>query len=234
MSRLLLFFFLIPFLGYAQDSINRSDGNGFKQGFWRKTGGSGNVIYEGRFRDNLPIGEFRYFYPDGKIKTTMIYRSGSPVAYAVSYFPNGKKMAEGKYLSEKRDSVWQFYSETTGNLVSEEPYENGVVHGVAKIYLLKGGLAEIVTWDHGVREGLWEQYYTGGAVKTRCYFHVDEKEGPFQAFSPDGVVMVEGQYHEGHQDGIWNFYNEKGLPEKRETWKMGKLIKTEDQLEKTR
>lgn len=231
MVRTIFLFFLLPSVTLAQDTINRTDEQGRKQGFWRKIDTIGQIIYEGRFNNNVPYGDFRYYYPDGKIKTQLIYSCNGACATAVSYFRNGKKMAEGKYIQEKRDSVWLFFSETTGSVVAEETYRNGVKHGTAKTFFLKGGVSEIMNWNNGIREGKWEYYYSDGKVKTSCLFENDEKNGPFKAYDTSGKLMIEGRYKSGHQDGQWIYYNEKGIPVKRETYVDGKLIRTEDQLE---
>ncbi len=234
MFRLLILILALNLTLYGQDTLNRVDGSGRKQGHWIKSDSLGRKVYSGFFIDDKPTGEFRHYYPEGKLKTISVFDAGGTVARTRSYYRNGKIMAAGNFRNERKDSTWLFYSEINGALVAEELYVNGLREGVSRTFLLKGGVSEITTWRHGVRDGLWEQYYTGGALKIRCYFKDDEKEGPLEAFDTDGKLMIKGQYRGGRQDGIWTYYNEKGLPEKRETYQNGVLLKSEDQLEKTR
>jgi antitoxin component YwqK of YwqJK toxin-antitoxin module len=219
-------FTLLTFFSYsltAQDTVNVSDKAGRKQGFWRKTDTSGRVVYEGRFRDGYPAGEFRYFYPDGKLKTTsMVSRQGKR-AVTTSYFPNGKKMAAGIFINEKKDSTWQFFSESLGTLVSEETYKNGKVDGYSKVFFPEGGLSEVRFYMNGVRNGMWEEYYMDGAIKLRGAYRDGEKQGPFKMYYPNGQVMVSGQYREGHMNGTWTQYNDKGVVVQTDIYKNGVL-----------
>ena len=44
-----------------------SDENGKKQGKWMKRK-DGVKFYAGQFKDDIPVGEFKYYYPNGKLK----------------------------------------------------------------------------------------------------------------------------------------------------------------------
>ena len=65
MKVLLLGFILICGVGFSQ---NKTDAQGRKQGPWRKyQPGDKILIYTGQFKDDIPVGEFRYYYPSGKV-----------------------------------------------------------------------------------------------------------------------------------------------------------------------
>lgn len=211
---------------FAQEPINEVDSNGHKQGFWRKSDSLGNKIYEGHFKDGVPSGEFRYFYPDGRVKAVSVYSINGKRARTTTYFPNGMKMAAGNYLNEKKDSIWQFFSKLDGTLLSEEEYRAGLKNGVSRAYFLQGGTAEISTWKEGIREGLWEEYYSDGKIKSRGTFRNNEKEGHFHAFYLSGKPLLSGQYSKGHQNGTWIYYDENGIISKQETYEDGKLVST--------
>lgn len=211
----------------AQDTLNVTDGKGQRQGFWRKLDSAGRVIYEGRFKDGVPAGEFRYFYPDGKLKTVSMVTDMGNRAVTVSYFPNGRKMAAGNYIHEKKDSTWLFFSESNGTLVSMESYRNGMINGLSKVFYPDGGLSEQHYYKNGVRDGLWEQYYLDGKLKLRGGFKTGEKHGLFKTFYNSGRPMIEGQYLQGHQDGKWTYFDEKGSLSKTETYDKGVLLKVE-------
>ena len=224
-SLLLLVMVVLP--GRAQDTVNRTDASGKKQGFWRKSDSLGRKTYEGRFRDGIPFGEFRYYYPDGKLKTRSVVSSQGRRATTVSFFPNGKKMAEGKYLDEKKDSTWRFYSEFDEVLVSEDDYRRGKLDGRSRIYYPDGVLSEEIHYREGVKDGPWEQHYTDGKIKLRGAYSQGQKAGSFRLFHLDGRPMLTGQYRDGHQDGIWTYFDEKGAIIKKEFYVLGRLDRTE-------
>jgi antitoxin component YwqK of YwqJK toxin-antitoxin module len=209
---------------FGQDTINTKDAKGLRQGYWRKVDSVGRLIYEGRFRDGIPIGEFLYYYPDGKLKTVSKVSSQGRRASTISYFPGGKKMAVGNYLDEKKDSLWQFYSEFTGNVVSSDTYQNGVINGESKVFYPEGELSEIQIYKDGVKDGPWEQYFPDGKLKLRGSFNAGDKEGKFKAFYNSGIPMITGQYFQGHQDGTWVYYDEKGTMARQEVYNKGRLI----------
>jgi len=212
----------------AQDTINITDNHGLKQGFWRKSDTAGQTVYQGRFKDGKPTGEFRYFYPNGKLKTIAVVSDNGKRAVTTSYFTNGRKMAAGNYLNEKKDSIWQFFSESNGTLVSEERYNNGLIEGTSKVFYPDGGSSEMHYYKKGIRDGLWEQYYTDGMLKLRGAYKGGEKQGQFKTFFNSGQVMISGQYITGHQDGTWIYYTEKGEISKREFYNKGTLLKVEE------
>ena len=194
----------------AQESVNRIDGQGRKQGFWRKADSAGRVVYEGTFRDNIPTDTFRYYYPDGKLKTLSVFSDQGKRVRSVSYFKNGKPMAKGNYLDERKDSTWQFFSEYDGVLVSEEFYRNGKKHGLSRIFFPDGRVSEVITWADDIRDGPWETWFTDGKIKMRGAWKAGEKSGPFVFYYNSGKVMITGDYLEGHQHGTWSYYSDKG------------------------
>ncbi len=211
----------------GQDTVNMKDSQGRKQGFWRKADSAGHVVYDGHFKDGIPAGIFHYYYPDGKLKTLSVVTNRGKLAMTTSYFPNGRKMAAGRYLNEKKDSTWQFFSETAETLVSEENYKNGLAEGVSKVYYPEGGLSEQRTYKNGIPDGPWEQYYTEGKLKLKGGYQAGEKHGALKTFFISGQVMMSGQYVSGHQAGTWLFYNDKGAIAKKETYLNGRLVKVE-------
>jgi antitoxin component YwqK of YwqJK toxin-antitoxin module len=208
----------------AQESMNRVDEKGRKQGFWRKTDTAGNKIYEGKFRDNIPYDTFRYFYPGANLKTLSVFSESGRKVRSESFFKNGQPMAKGIYLDEKKDSTWQFFSEYDGARLSEENYTNGLKDGTSKIYFPGGGISEIITWKNDKKEGLWETYFTDGKIKMKGSCVNGEKSGPFVFYYNSGKVMITGEYLEGHQHGTWTYYSVNGEEVVREKYDKGILL----------
>jgi antitoxin component YwqK of YwqJK toxin-antitoxin module len=222
-SSIILFAFFSSLL-FGQDTVNIKDSKGQRQGYWKKLDTAGKMIYEGRFRDGIPSGEFHYYYSNGKTKTISRFSKDGKLARTVSYFPNGKKMAAGNYLDEKKDSVWQFFSESNGTIVSMDTYQGGLINGESKVFYPEGGLSELHVYKIGVKDGLWEQYYMDGKLKLRGAYRAGEKEGQFKAVYASGMPMISGQYLLGHQDGTWTYFDEKGAITKKEVYDRGMLV----------
>ena len=213
---------------FSQDTINQVDAQGRKQGFWRKMDKDNLRVYEGQFRDDVPYGKFTYYYQNIKVRTISLISEDGKVARTTSWFANGKLMAKGNYLNQQRDSLWQFFSEYDGSLVSEEFYVNGKKHGTEKIFYPGNGVAEIIPWVDGVKEGEWEQFYDDGAPKLTGSYKDGEKEGPLLTFFLNGKLLVSGFYLNGRQDSTWVYYDDKGSVTLKEYYDDGILLKKEE------
>jgi len=228
----LIFVLALTVPAFAQDTTNRTDAAGKKQGYWKKKSPEGQLLYTGQFRDGIPYGVFHYFYPDGVTKAVSQYSSDGKTTQTKTYFTNGRIMAEGKFVNEKREGLWKFYTETDGLLISEENYLDGKKDGISKNYYAGKGIAELSTFKNGIHEGLWEQYFPDGKVKFRCTYAADKKEGPVTGYSSSGQVVMSGTYKNGAPEGIWTYYDEKGKVTRKETYERGYRIKQEGEFEK--
>ncbi|MCX6283274.1 MAG: toxin-antitoxin system YwqK family antitoxin [Bacteroidetes bacterium] len=226
MNRLVLLFLLlgINFFAFGQAGINFTDASGLRQGAWVKSDKEGHKIYEGQFKNSVPYGEFRYYYPGGKIKTVSEFEEEGKTVKTVSYSENGRKIAEGKYWNEKKDSIWKYYSDYDGVLLSEENYSSGLRNGTSKTFYPNGNIAEQVHYSEGRKEGEWIQYFEDGKLKFKGSYSNDEKDGPFTAYYPGGKINFSGAYKAGHMDGTWSFYEENGEVMRSEKYSGGARI----------
>jgi len=204
----MIFTYLNP--GFAQNKI---DENGLKQGKWVKNYNYGGIRYEGQFKDDKPFGEFRYFYTNGNLKATTMYRAFGDTAITTTYHKNGKKMAEGLYFRQQKEGKWLYYSDIDSALISEENYKNGQLHGrIITFYPESGKPAEIVEYKRGKREGPLLKYFPEGSIMTEGTYVSDSLDGSFILYWPDGQIQVKGAYNMGLHSGKWTYYDEKGNP----------------------
>ncbi len=222
-----VFIAMIPLHGFPQESINKKDAAGMRQGKWIKSDSAGHKVYEGQFKDNIPQGTFKYYFQSGAIKAISIFSEDGKSTNTTTYFPNGKKNAEGKYVNEKREGLWRFFSEFDESLVSEEMYTSGMKNGPAKIYFAEKTVAEVITWRDGLKEGTWIQYFDDGTVKLQGSYKNDLKNGPIIVFYPTGQKFNTGQYLNDFPDGKWLTYDLDGKLLSTDIYDHGILIKTD-------
>ena len=55
----------------TETSINQTDSRGRKQGHWIKKYPDQTILYEGYFKDDHPVGEFRRYYEDKTLKSVL-------------------------------------------------------------------------------------------------------------------------------------------------------------------
>lgn len=216
----------------AQELLNNhrniTDGQGRKQGYWKVFDVNGALKFEGAFKDNIPFGEFIYYYPKGNIRArSLIYNNGNESRTKI-YHENGKIMATGKYLNKKKDSIWHYYSDFDGLLLSEEIYENNIKTGSWRKFFPDGSVAETITYFNNKNHGPWRQYFPNGKLKLKAEYIDDKLEGVMTIYHPNGEVNISGNYVNNLKDGAWMYFNDHLENFKREIYEHGKLRKTED------
>lgn len=205
----LIFGFISLSIWAQQEPLNQVDKAGKKQGHWIKKDEHGKPVYEGHFKDNRPYGEFKYFYDTGEIQTVSVFSAGGTVCRTKHYFPGNILMAEGKYLNEKRDSVWKFYN-APNSLVSQESFKNGRKDGLEKNFDVKGKLTEEKNWKDSTLHGPWKKFYEDGTVQQEGTYNAGVLEGPMKFFYPGNIPAVVGQYQHSLKTGKWTYYDRTG------------------------
>ncbi len=211
LKNILIIISLFISLAGAVAQENKVDANGMKQGSWIKNYPNGNKQYEGTFKDNHPVGEFKRFFEDGQLQSVMLFDDSGLSAMALFYHPDGKKAAEGKYVGKKREGLWKFYSAITdGYLVSEENYLSDIRHGLSRKFYNNGEVAETLNYLNGTKHGAWSQYYIDGKPCLKATYNDGHLQGEFLFYYPDGTVQVEGTYQADLRTGRWKIYNSDG------------------------
>ncbi|MHC1707656.1 MAG: toxin-antitoxin system YwqK family antitoxin [Bacteroidales bacterium] len=219
---LLIIFLVLPGILFCQSQqaedkpINLKDSKGRKQGFWKKIE-SGTVKYEGTFKDDKPVGQFKYYYPGGKVKAITYFTNNGDKGRSTAYHKNGMKMAAGNYLGEEKDSLWLYYNENE-KLVSEVFYSKGKKHGLSRTYFPDGKPDEDIYYVNDNKEGEWKQYFTDGAVKLKATYKNGKLQGLMTVYYPAGTVMISGTYKDSLKDGWWYYFDEMSKTQKKEYW----------------
>jgi len=209
------------------DTINQLDANGRKIGYWKKYNESGMILYEGRFDADIPVGEFRYFYPDGKTKAKSFFSNNGSWSATTTYHYSGKVMSEGFYLDKKKDSLWKYYN-INGIFLKEEFYRNDQKNGIWKTYFQDGQVAEVTHWKDDKMNGPWIQYFYDGTKKLEGSYLNDEKQGSVTFYFPSGRTRITGQYDQSYRLGTWYYMNDTSQVIKIEYYENGQKIKEEN------
>lgn len=212
-SRLLftIIVLLIPILLFSQPDteLNKTDNAGMKQGHWIKRYPDNIIMYEGYFKDNNPVGEFKRYYSDGSLKSVLIYSNNGTVADAKIYHPNGFMAASGRYIDKKKDGLWQFFSEyKDGYKVSEEEYAGNKRNGRSVKLYPDGTIAEKMNFINDTSQGEWTKYYPDGSLSLRSGFLNGKINGKFEAWFDNGKLQFSGEYLNDKRNGTW-IINEK-------------------------
>jgi len=182
-----------------------------KQGHWEKKYPNGNIMYEGVFNDDHPVGEFKRYYEDKTPKSLLIYSKDGKEAEAVIYHPNGYIASRGKYINQLKEGKWKFFSQIiSGYLLSEEQYVKNIRNGISLTFYPDSTIAEKVTYVNNVKQGEWIKYYPDGKVCLKSTFVNGKVNGLFESWYENGAIQFSGEYKNDLRNGKWLIFNNKG------------------------
>lgn len=208
--------------GMAQ---NVTDAKGQKQGAWKKFDENGKIKYEGQFKDNVPVGTFKHYHPNGKLKAVLVYYNKGEATRSTLYNLDGVREAQGNYVKQQKDSIWLFYDGSGEKVVAQESYSNFKKEGVFITYTNDAKPLEITHYKQGKKDGRWEVYYPNGKPKLITKYKQGELDSAYAAYFEDGTKKIEGQFSKASREGNWFYYLANGKMQKQEIYKDGKLSK---------
>ena len=86
----LIIFSVAAFAQNSNDTLNRTDDKGRKQGYWKKLNEDGVLKYEGTFINDTPTGNFIYYFPDGVVKARSTFYDDGKRSQTTTYHHTGK------------------------------------------------------------------------------------------------------------------------------------------------
>lgn len=203
----LLITVIIPFTFlYAQGTINQTDANGQKQGHWIGKFPNGTIRYEGSFVDDKPVGDWKRFHENGKIKASLHHIPNTEKVSAELFDSNAVRYAKGNYNATLKDSTWNYYNNQI--LVGQENFSNGLKSGKSSTYYQNGSPATEVQWSNGLLNGTSVSFYSSGKKKTQTQYQQGKRQGTSMVYYESGNTQIAGQYDNDKSDGAWKFMNE--------------------------
>jgi len=150
------------------------------------------------------------YYDSGKKMADINFSEDGSAAYAILYYQNGALAAEGKYISQAKDSVWRYYSYYSKTLSLEESFSQGIKHGESRVFYDNGEVAQIITWENDIKHGPWKQYYEDSSVRLVTLYNNGQLDGRYQIYNKDGILIIDGIYDSDLKTGTWIYYLDDG------------------------
>ncbi len=208
----------------SAQQLNQKDENGLKQGNWKKLYKNGKTRYEGQFKDDKPIGLFKYYYENGDLMATNNHIGDGTVANH-AYHKNGKIKAKGIFQYQLKDSLWQYFNENEV-LITSESYHLDTLDGVQKTFYPSGQLAEETHYKMGIKHGPWLKFFTEGEPWVEAGYENGNLHGKFVMYRDKNKRDIQGKYHLGIRTGTWMFFNQNGSVREQQVYRHGKLDRT--------
>lgn len=194
---------------------------------------NGKVVAEGILsEDGKRQGDWKEYYPDGRIKSKGKYTDDIRTGEWVFYHPNGQTEQTGTYNTDGLITGRWLWYHPNGQLHRDETYQKGVSEGISEEYDFKGKLISRGNFRSGekegkwmydsgdhreegeyissMRSGVWKYYYPSGSIAFEGRFIEDNPHGIHIWFWPNGQRKEEGQYAMGRKNGDWKKFQEDG------------------------
>ncbi|TAL62257.1 MAG: hypothetical protein EPN88_13535 [Bacteroidetes bacterium] len=191
--------------------LNKTDKQGKKQGHWIKKYPNQVVMYDGFFKENIPVGEFKRYYENSTLMSILVFNDNGKEASATIYHPNGNIASKGKYVSQLKEGKWQFFSEFIKDyLICEEYYSKNIKNGPSLKLYPDSTLAERVNYINDLKQGEWIQYYQNGTMCVKSNYLDGKINGKYEVWFENGKTHFSGKYKNDKRDGLWYIYNSDG------------------------
>jgi antitoxin component YwqK of YwqJK toxin-antitoxin module len=204
-------------------ALNRLDKFGHKQGLWEQKWPNGKIRYKGHFKDDKPVGVFKYFYDNDSLRILSVYAENGKVARVHEYYFTGVKASEGKYVDQQKDSVWKTYDDRQ-SLRSKDQYDKGKKEGKSVMFYPDGNVLETKMWHNDKENGKWQQFFEDGTLKMEGNFVDGKMEGPASFYNDEGKLEIKGSYHNDVKDGKWIYFNDNGVAKDSLVYKNGRVL----------
>ncbi|MCM4154502.1 aspartic peptidase [Gramella sp. AN32] len=211
MNKLSFFFFLIPFLSFAQ--VNQKDAEGNRNGLWKVNfEGTNSPKFEGTFDHGKEVGEFK-FYQKGisaHPSAIMNFDKNSDTVAIKYYTQKGKVISEGNAVDKKREGEWKYYHQESDSIMMLENYKADSLHGLQQTFYTNGNLAEKTNYTEGLKEGASFTYFESGEVNKEINFKNGKLDGSAVYYDLQGNILRQGNYSGGKKIGTWKEF-ENGI-----------------------
>jgi len=167
----------------------------------------GKVDHEIMYRNNLRNGELKRYSSDGQLVSILTYKNDVAVSY--TYKDKNGQLLPAIRIPGDNGSVVSYFS--NGNKSSEMKFVDGKLGGKYVLYYPNGKVYyEEEDMEYGLSKGKAREYYTDGQLKTDYVYFFDNHDGPYKEYHPNGKLKEEGTYYNGSLHGVVKFYDQNG------------------------
>jgi antitoxin component YwqK of YwqJK toxin-antitoxin module len=126
------------------------------------------------------------------------------------YDTNGQLLSEQFYKEGKLHGPSSYFS-SQGTLLSRHWFIHGKREGKACFYTPEGNLVSIQTYRDGLLDGNQKSFYPTGNLKSLLQYKSGQLHGDVYLYYPDGALKRELHFEEGKRHGFERLWNEVGL-----------------------
>jgi len=190
----------------ASGPINGADE---QEGDWKEFYENGDLKSEGNYTDGVKMGEWKYYFSDGKKFEIGKYdKKGKQTGQWLWYFEDGSLRRESNFIGGQEDGDFVEYNDS-GKVITKGEYVDGLKEGTW-VYQL-GNYKDIGKYTDDMQDSTWTEYYVdNGQVRYTGKFNQGRPDGEHIWYYPDGKKELEGEYTLGLKEGHWRYFMPDG------------------------
>ncbi len=168
--------------------------NGEKVGDFKYFFPSGKVSVEGKYFSDQPEGEVKSYYEDGHLYGTRYFSNGLRTGRHTYFYPDGKLKSERSFVNDTLNGLYQtFYS--NGNLQEHFNYVKGKENGIYKYYYENGQLWIEKEYKNGLLINVIVNYDNKGNPRDKGT--IKDGNGTVNYYTEDGKIYTVQTFQEG-------------------------------------
>ncbi|MCD6347572.1 MAG: hypothetical protein J7L96_09155, partial [Bacteroidales bacterium] len=102
-----LLFCSFQIISAQKDTINQTNDEGLRIGYWVGHYPDGTMRYEANFQNGILVGEMKRFYPDGKLKALLARTARQALVTARLFDESNHVRATGCYKNQRKYGEWR-------------------------------------------------------------------------------------------------------------------------------
>jgi len=195
---------------------------GLKEGNWKEYYPDGKLKSIGNYISDKKNGNWKYYYPSGQLEQMGVYNNSLTDSIWNWYYPDGKLLRKEIFLNGLADGMMTEYDQT-GNIITQGDYIEGKEEGFW--FYIVGDSREEGDYAEGMRNGKWKSYYGSSHLSFEGKFVDDLPNGEHIWYWDNGKVKKQGKYTMGRKNGDWKKYDYNGQVFIIISYQVGKEIK---------
>lgn len=173
-----------------------------------------DTVEVGQYLCGKKWGEWKTFYPFGKIKNVANYENDLLNGRYEIYFENGQLKEEGSYSDGEINGEVKIYNEA-GNLIKRSHAKDGKFNGETIEYYESGAVKSKKNYKNGKLNGEVRDFFENGNPATLGIYNEEGVlHGKALIYFEDqkGVIKFDREYTNGERTGYYNSFHENGNP----------------------
>lgn len=183
--------------------------NGLKNGEWIIKSFQGNLKAILKYQYDRPIGEWKYFYPNGNIFEIDRFKEGE-LQGSINVFNNKgtPKMEMNFDIGLLNKEFTTYY--TNGNISTVANFNYGKLDGNLLLFTTQGVKTVEGYYILNKREGEWKFYYSSGELKTIINYKDGKRDGESIIYGKGGEILQKLKFLDGIEVGENEEYKNYG------------------------